>query len=173
MAKSSEITRHNMFPALLHNLDNPSPEALPLIAKGKNSKYISIVALFMVSGSHFSIRICLYLERQRIQTPLLYIVSDGDLILPSYLTIRLPVRNGGPDIVVAAIEATTRLLAKGSYFERKKLLDAKVFLVALKLHNRGSQREQSLKLLHSIVLHLGYEILNDDNLAIEMLSLFE
>ena len=35
MAKKSEITRRHMFPALLHNLENPSPEALPLIAKGR------------------------------------------------------------------------------------------------------------------------------------------
>lgn len=42
MAKLSEITRLNMFPSLLHNLENPSPEALPLIAKG-GSDYISIV----------------------------------------------------------------------------------------------------------------------------------
>jgi hypothetical protein len=32
-----------MFPALLHNLENPSPEALPLIAKGRPD-YIPIVA---------------------------------------------------------------------------------------------------------------------------------
>ena len=74
---------------------------------------------------------------------------------------------------MAAIEATTQLLAKGSSFERKKLLDADVFSVALKLYDRRSQREQSLKLLHAIVLHLSPEILNDDNLAIEMISLFE
>jgi hypothetical protein len=129
----------------------------------------------MVPGSHFSIRFDLYLVRQGIRTPLLYIVSDCDLILPSYLrlTIRLAVRNGDIDIVVAAIEATTQLLAKGSSYERKKLLDADVFPVALKLYDRRSQREQSLKLLHAIVLHLSHEILNDDNLAIEMISLFE
>lgn len=90
-----------------------------------------------------------------------------------YLISRLAVRNGDPDIVVAAIGATTLLLAKGSSFEREKLLDADVFSVALKLYDRRSQREQSLKLLHAIVLHLSYEIINDDNLAIEMLSLFE
>ena len=43
MAKTSEITRRHMFPALLHNLENPSPEVLPLIAKG-NPDYISIFA---------------------------------------------------------------------------------------------------------------------------------
>ena len=43
MAKTSENTRRDMFPALLHNLENPSPEVLPLIAKG-NSDYIPIVA---------------------------------------------------------------------------------------------------------------------------------
>jgi hypothetical protein len=127
----------------------------------------------MVPGSHFSVRIYLCLERQGIRTPLLYIVSAGDLILPSYLTNRWAARNGDPDIVVAAIEATTQLLAKGSSFERKKLLDANVFPVALKLYDRRSQREQSLKLLHAIVLHLSHEILNDDNLAIDMISLFE
>jgi hypothetical protein len=73
----------------------------------------------------------------------LYIVSSGDLILPSYLTSLLAARNGDPDIASAAKEATTQLLAKGSPFERKKLLDANVFRVALSLHNRRSQREQS------------------------------
>ena len=96
-----------------------------------------------------------------------------EIILPSSLTCRLAVRNGNPEIVVAAIEAATQLLAKGSFFERKKLLDADIFLVALKLYDRRSQREQSLKLLHAIVLHLSPEILNDDDLAIEMISLFE
>jgi hypothetical protein len=43
MAKTSEITRRHMLPALLHKLKNPSPEALPLIAKGRPD-YISIVA---------------------------------------------------------------------------------------------------------------------------------
>lgn len=43
MAKTSENTRHIIFPSLLHNLENPSPEALPLIAKGW-SDYISFVA---------------------------------------------------------------------------------------------------------------------------------
>ena len=93
--------------------------------------------------------------------------------MSSYLTSRLAVRNGDPDIVVAAIEATTQLLAKGSSFERKKLLDADVFSVALELHDRRSQREQSLKLLLAIISHLSYELLNDDNLAIELISLFE
>lgn len=82
-------------------------------------------------------------------------------------------RNGDPDIVAAAIEASTQLLAKGSPYERKKLFDANVFPVALKLHDRRSQREQSLKLLYAIVSHLSYEILDDDHLAIQMLSLFE
>jgi hypothetical protein len=82
-------------------------------------------------------------------------------------------RNGDPDIAAAAIEATIQLLAKGSPFERKKLLDANVFPVALSLHDRRSQREQSLKLLCAIVTNLSYEIINDDHLAIKMLSLFE
>jgi hypothetical protein len=34
MAKTSDVTRGYMFPALLHRLDNPCSEALPLIAKG-------------------------------------------------------------------------------------------------------------------------------------------
>jgi hypothetical protein len=40
MAKTSETTRRHMFPALLYHLENPSPEALPLIAKG-NPDHIS------------------------------------------------------------------------------------------------------------------------------------
>ena len=43
MAKTSETTRQDMFPALLHNLEHPSSEALPLIAKGRLD-YISIAA---------------------------------------------------------------------------------------------------------------------------------
>ena len=42
MAKTSEFTRRRIFPTLLHNLENPSPEALPLIAKGRLD-YIPIV----------------------------------------------------------------------------------------------------------------------------------
>lgn len=126
----------------------------------------------MVSGSHFSGRICVCLKRQRIRTLLLYIVSAGNH-LPSYLTSRLATRNGQPDITVAAIEATTQLLEKGTSFERQKLLDADIFPVALKLYDRRSQRQQSLKLLHAIISHLSYEILTDNDLAKEMLSLFE
>ena len=127
----------------------------------------------MPPGSRFSVRIRLCLERHGIRPPLLYIVSAEDLILSSYLTNWWAVRNGDPDIAVAAVEATTQLLAKGSSFELKKLLDADVFSVALTLHDRRSHREQSLKLLYAIVSNLSYEILNDDHLAIEMLSLFE
>ena len=144
------------------------------VAKGRPD-YFPIVALFIVPGSYFSVRICLCLVGQGIRTPLFYIVSAEVLILPSYLTNRPAVRNDNPDIVVAAVEATTgtQLLAKGSSIERKKLLDADVFSVALKLRDRRSQREHSFKLLDAIVRHLSYEILNDDRLAIEMLSLFE
>ena len=172
MAKTSEFTRRHMIPALLHNLENPFPEALPLIVKGRPD-YFPNVALFIVPGSHFYVRICLCLERQGIRTPLFYIVSAEVLILPSYLTNRWAVRNDNPDIVVASVEATTQLLANGSSIERKKLLDADVFSVALKLRDRLSQREHSFKLLDAIVRHLSYEILNDDPLANEMLSLFE
>ena len=126
----------------------------------------------MVPGSRFFVRTCLCLEQQRIQTPLLYIVSARDLILPSYLTSRLAARNGGPDIVAAAIEATTQLLVNGSPFERKKLFDTDVFPVAMKLHDRRCQREQALKLLYAIVSNLHCEILNDDQLAIKMFSHF-
>ena len=42
MAKTSEVTRRHMFPTLLHNLEDPSPEALPFIAEGKPD-YIQIV----------------------------------------------------------------------------------------------------------------------------------
>ena len=92
------------------------------VAKGRPD-YFPIVALFIVPGSYFSYRICLCLERQGIRTPLFYIVSAEVLILPSYLTNRWAVRNDNPDIVVAAVEATTQLLAKGSSIERKKLLN--------------------------------------------------
>ena len=35
MAKTSDVTRGYIFPALLRSLENPCSEALPLIAKGK------------------------------------------------------------------------------------------------------------------------------------------
>ena len=97
------------------------------------------------------------------------------MFLPSYLTCPLAVidRNGGPDIDVAAIEATTQLLTKGSPYEHEKLFNAKVFSVALELHDRRSQRQHSLKLLHAIVSHLSHKILADDELAGKMFSLFE
>ena len=38
MAKTSEFTRRHVIPALLHNLENPFPEELPLIAKGRPDK---------------------------------------------------------------------------------------------------------------------------------------
>lgn len=76
---------------------------------------------------------------------------------------------------IAAIEATTQLLAKGSSFDHQQLVKANpdVLTVALRLHNRRSQRQHSLKLLHSIVMHLSYVLLLDDELAREMFSLFE
>ena len=74
---------------------------------------------------------------------------------------------------MAAIEATTQLVAKGNSFEHQLLFKADVFSVALKLHNERSQRQYSLKLLRAIVSHLSYAILTHDDLAKEMLSLFE
>ena len=100
-------------------------------------------------------------------------VSSRDFFPLSYLTSRLAIRHGEPDISVAAIEATTQLIEKGSPFERQKLFKADVFSLALKLHNQRSQRQYSLKLLRAIVSHLSDAILNHDDLAREMISLFE
>ena len=127
----------------------------------------------MAPGSHVSVRIRLCLERQGIRTPLLYIVSAEDLILSSYLSNRWAVRNGDPNIAVAAVEATTQLLVEGSSYELGQLFYADVFSVALTLHNRRSQREQSVKLLCAIVSNLSCEIINDERQAIQMISLFE
>ena len=82
-------------------------------------------------------------------------------------------RHGEPEMVVAAVEAITQLLSKGSSYEHKKLLDADVFLVALEFHDDGSQRQLSLKLLHCIVTHLSYAIILDDQLGRYLFSLFE
>ena len=127
----------------------------------------------MVPCSHFSVRIRLCLKRQRKRSVLSYIVSFGNLFLPSYLSCWLVARNGEPVIAVAAIEATTQLLTKGSSFEHQKLLKADVFPVALTLYDRRSQRQHSLKLLRAIISQLSHAILADDGLAREMFSLFE
>ena len=76
-------------------------------------------------------------------------------------------------MVVAAVEAIAQLLSKGGSYEHKKLLEADLFLVALQLHDEGSQRQLSLKLLHCIVMHLSYAIILDDQLARYLFSLFE
>ena len=82
-------------------------------------------------------------------------------------------RHETPDIAVAAIEATTQLLEKGSYVEHQKLIDVDVFSVALELHSQPSQRQYSIKLLHAIVSNLSDAILIRDDLARKMISLFE
>lgn len=84
------------------------------------------------------------------------------------------IRNG-KDVAIAAVEATIQLLAKGGSFEHQQLVKANpdILTVALRLHDRRSQRQHSLKLLHSIVLHLSYQLLLDEELAREMFSLFE
>ena len=42
MGKTSDVTRGYMFPALLHRLENPCSEALPVIAKGKPDHISSV-----------------------------------------------------------------------------------------------------------------------------------
>ncbi|KDR80999.1 hypothetical protein GALMADRAFT_222596 [Galerina marginata CBS 339.88] len=79
------------------------------------------------------------------------------------------------EIRIAAVEATIQSLSKGGSFEHQKLVTATpdVLTVALKLHNRPSQRQHSLKLLQSIVNHLSHELLHDAKLARDMFSLFD
>jgi hypothetical protein len=82
-------------------------------------------------------------------------------------------RYGNPALVVAAVDAITQLLSKGSFYEHKKLMEAEVFLVAIRLHRNPSQRQLSLKLLYSIVSHLSHALILDEGLAEELLALFE
>ena len=86
----------------------------------------------------------------------------------------LIIRNG-KDVEVAAVEATIQLLSKGGSFEHQQLVKANpdVLTVALELHDRRSQRQHSLKLLHSIVTHLSYTLLLHEDFAREMFTLFE
>jgi hypothetical protein len=74
MAKTSDITRGHMFPALLHILENPSSESLPLIAKGRLDS-ISSVPRFIVLGSYLSVRIHFHRTQQGNRTLSSYIVS--------------------------------------------------------------------------------------------------
>ncbi|KAG6832805.1 hypothetical protein H0H92_009424 [Tricholoma furcatifolium] len=74
---------------------------------------------------------------------------------------------------VCAVDAATQLLAKGSSFEHQQLMKADIFIVALKLYDKQSHRQLSLKLLHAIVSHLSYAILQDEELAREMFTLFD
>jgi hypothetical protein len=82
-------------------------------------------------------------------------------------------RHGDPTLVVAAIEATTQLLSKGSSYEHRKLMDADIFPVAIRLHQNPSQRQLSLKLLYSVIPHLSHAIILNEGMAEQLFSLFE
>ncbi|RDB26380.1 hypothetical protein Hypma_006519 [Hypsizygus marmoreus] len=83
------------------------------------------------------------------------------------------IQDGIPELVIAAVEATTQLLSKGSSYEHQKLIDAEVFHVALELHSRPSQRQHSLKLLSSIISHLSYAIVQHEQLTRDLFTLFD
>jgi hypothetical protein len=74
---------------------------------------------------------------------------------------------------VAAVDATIQILNKGSPDEHRKLMDAEVFSVAIRLHRNPSRRQLSLKLLYSIISHLSNAIILNDALAEEFFALFE
>ena len=76
---------------------------------------------------------------------------------------------------IAAVEATIQVLAKGGSFEHERLVNANpdVLTSALRLHNNQSQRQQSLKLLRSIVMHLSYILFLHEESARALFSLFE
>ena len=52
-------------------------------------------------------------------------------------------------------------------------MEAEVFIVAIRLHQKPSERKLSLKLLCCIIPHLSYTIILDEGLAEELFSLFE
>jgi hypothetical protein len=74
---------------------------------------------------------------------------------------------------VAAVDAIIQLLIKGKLDEHRKLMDAEVFSVAIKLHQNPSRRQLSLKLLYSIITHLSHAIILNDTLVEKLLTLFE
>ena len=122
--------------------------------------------------SRFSLRIYFHFKQQGNGALSSHFVSPGNLFLLPYLTSWLVVRKGEPDIAAAAVEATTKLLAKGTSFEHQKLLKGDVFSVALELYNTP-QRQLSLELLRAIISHLSYVLLTYDEFAVDMCSLFE
>lgn len=71
------------------------------------------------------------------------------------------------------MDAITQLLSKGSSYEHRKLMEAEVFLVAMRLHQNPSQRLVSLKMLYSIIPHLSHAIILNEVLAEDLFSLFE
>lgn len=87
--------------------------------------------------------------------------------------LTLTIRDGDPSLVIAAVDATTQLLSKGSSYEHKKLMEADVFPIAMKMHENPSQRQLSLKLLYNIVPHLSHAIILNENFAEVLFSLFE
>ena len=82
-------------------------------------------------------------------------------------------RGGEPLLVEAAVDAVTDLLCNGSPSEHQKLMQSEVFPLALDLHQTGSQRRLSLKLLHGIIRHLSHGIISDEELTKRLLYLFE
>lgn len=81
----------------------------------------------------------------------------------------------GRDMDIAAVEAISQVLAKGSASEHHCLVQARpdVLTVALNLHDQPSKRQHSLKLLNNLVTHLSYLLLRNEEQARELFSLFE
>ena len=57
--------------------------------------------------------------------------------------------------------------------ERQKLMEAEIFVIALRFHEQRSDRELSVKLLDSIIRNLSYTIIDDEQLLERLLYLFE
>jgi hypothetical protein len=106
--------------------------------------------------------------------PSLFILSSELCDIASlYNALIFLTRHGSPALVEAAVDAITQLLSKGGSYEHRKLMEAEVFHAALGLHENPSQRQLSLRLLHSIIPHLSHVIILNEDLAKELMFLFE
>jgi hypothetical protein len=90
-----------------------------------------------------------------------------------YISTDILTRNGDPVLVAAAVDAITDLLSSGGDYEHRLLMKAEIFHVTLKLYQNPLQRQLSLKLLYNIISRLSHVIILDEELAKELLDLFE
>ena len=91
----------------------------------------------------------------------------------SDITLTILTRHSDPVLVAPAVDAITELLSEGGDYEHRKLMEADIFNVTLRLHQHPSQRDFSLKLLYDIITHLSHVIVRKEGLTKQLLDLFE